>query len=151
MFVSIAQHDAEVGRLTAALRDRELRIAAMEQHLSELERTRHDLVEWSGYVITSAADPVRDSDAMCSEQLRAIGQALPYLLTGRRTWDGPEMQNAAEAAISRVQQLAVDFGLSMPDDPVRRVHAMLCLAMVLFNPVHSVPIDSYRLREHTPA
>lgn len=149
MFVSIAQHEAAVGRLTAALREKDLRIAAMEQQLSELERTRHDLVEWSGYVITSAADPVGDSDAMRGEQLKAIGRALPYLLNGRRTWDGPEMQNAAKAAISRVQQLAVDFGLSMPDDPVRRVHAMLCLAMVIFNPVHSVPIGSYRLLEHT--
>lgn len=73
---------------------------------------------------------------------------LPYLLSGRRHWDGPEMQGGADSAVLRAQQLAAEYGFSLPDDPVHRVKAMFDLAMALFNPALSLPLEG--LRNHHP-
>lgn len=146
MFVSGHRHKREISRLTAELSDKNAQIVALEQRAIEAERTRHEFVEEIRYVIEAGGEHVSGNDALRGEHLKVLGHVLPYLLSGRRHWDDPEMRGVADSAVLRAQQLAAEYGFSLPDDPVHRVKAMFDLAMALFNPALSLPLEGLRNR-----
>ena len=148
MFVSTHHHKRETDRLTAELKDRDERIAALERRVVEAERTRHEFIEEIRYVIEAAGDHVIGNDPLRGEHLRTLGHVLPYLLSGRRHWSGPELPGGADSAVLSAKHLAAEYSFSLPDDPEGAVKAMLDLALVLFNPARSSPLE--RLRNHHP-
>ncbi len=148
MFVSTHHHKRETDRLNAELKDRDERIAALERLVVEAERTRHEFIEEIRYVIEAGGDHVIGNDPLRGEHLRTVGHVLPYLLSGRRHWSGPELQGVTDSAVLSAKQLAAEYGFSLPDDPEGAVKAMLDLALVLFNPALSSPLE--RLRNHHP-
>lgn len=146
MFVSTHHHKQEIDRLAATLKDKDEQIAALERRAVEAERTRHEFVEEIRYVIEAGGEHVSGNDALRGEHLKVLGHVLPYLLSGRRHWDDPEMPGVADSAVLRAQQLAAEYGFSLPDDPVHRVKATFDLAMALFNPALSLPLEGLRNR-----
>lgn len=150
MFVSPRRHRLETDRLTAELSRKDEQIAALERRLVEAERTRHELVEEVRYVIEAGGLHVESSDRLRGERLKSIGHVLPYLLSGRRQWHGPELPEIGVSALMSAKQLAAEYGFTLPDDPVDAVKAMLDLALALFNPVLSLPLQGLQNR-HPPA
>ena len=146
MLGSARRHKLEIDRLTAELRKRDDEIAILERDVIESERTRHELIEEVRYVIEAGADHVSDSDALRGERLKTLGHVLPYLLSGRRHWDDPEMPEIAGSAVLEARHLAAEFGFSLPDDPVHAVKAMFDLAMALFNPSLSLALKGLQYR-----
>lgn len=146
MFVSTHRHKQDTDRLAAELRARDEQIAVLEQRVIEAERTRHEFVEEARYVIEAGGDHVSSTDPLRGEHLKVLGHVLPYLLSGRRHWSDPEMPEVADSAVLRAQQLAAEYGFSLPDEPVHRAKAMFDLAMALFNPRLSLPLEGLRNR-----
>ncbi len=99
MFVSTHHHKRETDRLNAELKDRDERIAALERRVVEAERTRHEFIEEIRYVIEASGDHVISNDPLRGEHLRTVGHMLPYLLSGRRHWSGPELQGVTDSAV----------------------------------------------------
>lgn len=148
MFVSERRHKAEIDWLTTEVEMRDNAIAALEKQLIEAERTRHDFIEEVRYVIEAGGHHVGGSDSRRGEHLKIVGYILPYLLSGRRHWIDPEMPDIAGPAIESGKQLAAEYGFVLPDDPECAVKAMLDLALVLFNPAFSLPLE--RLQNRYP-
>ncbi len=138
IFVSARRHKLESDRLAAELKNRDEQIYALERRVAETERVRHELIEEVRYLIEAGADHVGCTDSLRGEDLKTIGHVLPYLLSGRRCWDGPALQELAASEDLRARQLAADYGFRLPDDPVSAVKSMLDLAMALFKPSLSV-------------
>jgi len=148
MFVSTHHHKRETDRLTAELKDRDERIAALERRVVEAERTRHEFIEEIRYVIEAGGDYLFRNDRLRGDHLRTVGHVLPYLLSGRRHWIEPELPGVTDSAVLSAKLLAAEYGFSLPDDPQRAVKAMLDLATVLFNPARLSTLE--RLRNHHP-
>ena len=146
MFVSTHHHKQEIARLAADLKDKDEQIADLERRAVEAERTRHDFMEEVRYVIEAGGDHVIGNDPLRGEHLRTLGHVLPYLLSGRRRWNDPELPGIADSSVLRAKQLAAAYGFILPDDPVDAVKAMLDLALVLFNPALSLPLEGLRNR-----
>ena len=144
MFVSAHRHKAEINGLAAELRSKDESIAALEKRAIEAERTRHDFIEGVRYVIEAGGYHVGSSDSLRGERLKTLGHVLPYLLSGRRHWIDPEMPKIADSAIASGKQLAAEYGFTLPNDPEYAVKAMLDLALVLFNPALSLPLEGLR-------
>jgi hypothetical protein len=144
MFVSTQRHKMVIDRFAAELRRRDEQIAALKQRVTEAERTRHEFIEEVRYVIEAGGDHVGDSDSLRGAHLKALGHVLPYLLSGRRHWNDPEMPQVADPAVVNARQLAAEYGFTLPDEPVPAVKAMLDLAMALFNPALSLPLEGLR-------
>jgi hypothetical protein len=143
MFITKQRHEKAVRSLTAELTAKDSRIASLEQEVSELRRERHQLVEWAGYAISSGGDHVSHTEAERGDHLRELGRSLPYLLSGRRNWYGTDDPHLAQRQLDCIQQLYTKYDLRLPDDPVARVHSMFCLAMSIFNPTHSIPVERF--------
>jgi hypothetical protein len=143
MFISKQRHENAVRSLAAEVTAKDSRIASLAQEVSELRRERHQLVEWAGYAIMSGGDHVSRSEAERGDHLRELGRSLPYLLSGRRNWYGPDDSHLAERRLDCIQQLYTKYDLRLPDDPVARVHSMFCLAMSIFNSAHSIPVERF--------
>lgn len=146
MFVSARRHKLEIDRLATELKSREEHIAVLDRRVIEAKRTRHEFIEEVRYVIEAGADHVSDTDSLRGERLKTLGHVLPYLLSGRRHWDDPEMPEIAGSAVLEARQLAAEFGFSLPDDPVHAVKAMFDLAMALFNPSLSLALKGLQCR-----
>lgn len=138
MFVSTQRHKLEIDRLAAELMGRDEQIAALEQRVAEVERTRHELIEEVRYVIQASGEHVGSSDSLRGEHLETLGHVLPYVLSRRRHWTDPNMPEVADSAVLNAKQLVAKYGFALPDDPVLAVKAMLDLATAILNPVRSV-------------
>jgi len=146
MFISTHRHKQQIDRLAAELKGKVEQIAALERRAIEAERTRHEFIEELRYVIEAGGDHVIGNDPLRGEHLRTLGHVLPYLLSGRRHWNDPELPGIADSAVLRGKQLAAEYGFTLPDDPVDAVKAMLDLALALFNPALSLPLKGLRNR-----
>lgn len=144
MFVSARRHQQEIDNLASDLRRKCEQLEAMEQRVVEAERSRHEIMEMVRSVIEEGGNVVSSNDALRGENLRTIGHVLPYLLSGRRHWNGLEMPELADSASLNAKQLAAEYGFSLPGDPVDAVKAILNLALVLFNPALSLPLEGLK-------
>lgn len=145
MFVSSRQHRLDREKLASKIQDRDEVIAGLEARIAKLERTRHDLVEGMRYVIESGAVAMEREDGQRAGELKTLGHVLPYLLSGQRRWSEPAIPESAACALSEAQALAEAHGFVLPSDPVEAVKAMLSLAMMLFTPEQSLPVEGLQV------
>lgn len=134
------------GRSGEEASDREVQISALQAELNQVLRTRHNLVLGVRSVI-EAAGTGREVDRDSRMQLRSIGQALPYVLSGRRDWeiertDTDEVQRYR----GRVGAHCNKHGFALPADSVEATNALLSLAAYLLQPNFVVPIEGLRSR-----
>lgn len=85
----------------------------------ELQRTRHEFIEDFRYVLEAGGDHVIGNDPLRGEHLRAVGHLLPYLLSGRRHWSGPELQGVTRTGVSDLGH--VEPYLEVCDDTLREM------------------------------
>ncbi|MBA9846793.1 hypothetical protein DEE93_17710 [Ralstonia pickettii] len=145
MLVSSRRHQLDTERLTSQVQRRDEVIAGLEARIEVLERTRHDFVEEMRYVLESGACVLAREDEARRDALKTVGHVLPYLLSGKRHWSEPAHLEAAASARSEAQKLAEVHGFVLPTDPEEAVKAMLALAMMLFTPEQSLPVEGLRV------
>jgi hypothetical protein len=138
------RYKLENERLSAELQLKDQHIKDLERRAADAERTRHDLIEQVRYMLEAGADAIGELAPQRGEQLSTLGHVLPYLLSGKRHWSDPSGLGPAEDAQARARQLAEAHGFALPPDPVDSVKAMLDLAMMLFNPARSFPVEGWR-------
>lgn len=141
MFVSNSKHLVEVEQLRAELAERDQRISALTARAVKAERGAHEVVEQMRYVLEVAGDAGRADDA---ETLGGIGHVLPYVFSGRRHWDDPDMPELVGVRVSAAQHIAAAHGFELPDDPAMAVASLLDVAAMLFNPARTFPVERWR-------
>lgn len=150
MIISTRSHELAVAKLNELLQRKEAEIAVLERRISKGERSRHEIIEKVRSVIEAAGHRVGTTSAEQGEGLAGIGYALPYLLSGRRHWEGPTIKEGSELAIQNASEIARKHGVSLPADPVQAVKAALDIALALINPACNVPLTALRNREERP-
>lgn len=145
MFVSSRRHRLDTDKLASQVQGRDEVIAGLEARIAVLERTRHDFVEEMRYVLEYGASVVAREDEQRGVALKTLGHVLPYLLSGKRHWSGPTLTESSASALSEAHKLAAAHGFTLPSDPVEAVKAMLALAMMLFTPEQSLPVEGLRV------
>jgi len=145
MLLSSRRDRLDTDKLASQVQDQQEVIAGLEARIAMLERTRHDFVEEMRYVLESGALAVAREDEQRGDALKTLGHVLPYLLSGKRHWSDPAIPESAARALSEAQKLAEAHGFVLPSEPVDAVRAMLCLAMMLFTPEQSLPVDGLRV------
>ena len=145
MFVSSRRHRTDTDRLASQVQGRDVVIADLEERIATLERTRHDFVEEMRYVLESGALAIARLDEQRGNALKTVGHVLPYLLSGKRHWCASVPPELAASALSEARKLAEAHGFALPSDPVEAVKAMLSLAMMLFTPEKSMPVEGLRV------
>lgn len=146
MFVRASRYHRDTRVLVQELDARDKLIAALQSQVANLEKSRHQFVEAARYVIESGSDVVRTMDADRGEELCELANTLPFLLSGRRHWDGPRFKQSSEGMRSAAERIASDNGFELPKDPVAAVMALFDLATALFSPGRSVPLETLRKR-----
>ena len=134
MFVTESRYRKDTRKLARTVEEREQLISTLQARIAVLEKSRHDIVEATRYVIESASEVVSDADPACGEDLRQLAHTLPYLLSRRRCWEVEPPKGAADGHRSDAEAIASKNGFRLPEEPVAAVMAMLKLALALFNP-----------------
>lgn len=149
MIISSRRHRLEMEELGGKLRASEWRVTDLEQRLSQVERSRHEFVEQMRYVLEAGGEALEEVDTLRGENLKRLGHVLPYLLTGRRHWDEAGVEDAGRVVLE-ARKLAAQQGFALPAEPASGVLAMLDVAITLFNPSRSDPVERLKDRYKSP-
>jgi len=146
MLITERRHKYQLEKLNSVLEDNEREIIELSRQLASVERSRHEFVELTRYVIESGAMALGDTGDDRASDLSKLGHVLPYVLSGKRSWDGPVMQPQSRSPRDRADELAKKYHFTLPGDPIEATKALLMLAMVLFTPGASVPLHTLQRR-----
>jgi hypothetical protein len=143
----IRKQSAEITELKKLLSTAQFDLNNLAARAMKAERTRHELVLAARYALEAGGEHVSNYDQLRGEHIQRVGHALPYMLSGCRDWGHPD-PSYTEDEIKQVNIMARTFGFELPPkiEPEAAVKAMLELAIVLFNPKITIPLETLQIR-----
>lgn len=146
MFMTTSRRRHALEAMQAELDGREQRVSELEARLASAERAAHEFVEKARYTLESASLVLSEKHKEAGEALASVAHVLPYVLSGRRHWDGPSFPESAESARENAEAISRAYGFELPCDPTVAVKSLFDLSSMLLVPSHSLPVEGLRCR-----
>ncbi|HGW5540865.1 TPA: hypothetical protein ACNIM8_005951 [Pseudomonas aeruginosa] len=137
-------HHKAIDALGQQIEQRDQRIAELEAQVKHAQQTAHVFTEEARYSLETAAEVIEQADPARGQQLAAIAFAMPYVFAGRRSLNDPPCSVTSGEARARALKVVRQYGIELPDDPVKAVRCLFRLSITVLKPELSLPVEHMR-------